>query len=46
VIQSVLAWYVVVYLMPAVGVDLLESARAVAKFDVPAKLYQLFAGTH
>jgi hypothetical protein len=30
--------------MPAIGLDLLDMARAVAAFDLPTRVAQLFAG--
>jgi hypothetical protein len=33
------------HIMPALGLDLLDRARAVAAFDLPARIGQLFAGT-
>lgn len=43
-VQAVLAWYLIAYFMPVVGLDLLSMARSVADADVPAKLFQLFVG--
>jgi hypothetical protein len=34
--QAVLAWGLIFHVMPWIGLDLLEMARAVAEFDVPA----------
>jgi hypothetical protein len=31
--------------MPALGLDLLDRARAVAAFDLPVRVAQLFAGS-
>ncbi len=42
--QALLAWGLIFHLMPAIGLDLLDMAHAVAKFDVPLRAYQLFAG--
>jgi hypothetical protein len=42
--QAFLAWGLIFHVMPAVGLDLLDKARAVADFDVPLRAYQLFAG--
>jgi hypothetical protein len=42
--QAFLAWGLIFHLMPWIGLDLLDMARAVAKFDVPLRAYQLFAG--
>jgi hypothetical protein len=39
----VLAWGLIFHVMPAIGLDLLAMARAVAAFDLPARLGQLFA---
>jgi hypothetical protein len=33
------------YAIPLLGLDLLDMARAVAAFDLPARIGQLFAGT-
>ena len=46
VVQALLASYLIVYFMPVVGLDLLGMADAVAKFNVPAQLYHLFAAKH
>ncbi|TPV99921.1 MAG: hypothetical protein USCAAHI_00634 [Beijerinckiaceae bacterium] len=32
-----------IYVMPSAGLNLLDQARAVAAFDVPARVGQLFA---
>jgi hypothetical protein len=42
--QAFLAWSFIFHLMPALGLDLLYMARAVATFDLPARIGQLFAG--
>ena len=42
--QALLAWGLIFHVMPWIGLDLLDMARAVAKFDVPLRAYQLFAG--
>ncbi|MGH6863585.1 MAG: hypothetical protein ACRECN_04835, partial [Methylocella sp.] len=42
--QAFLAWGLIFHVMPWIGLDLLAMARAVAKFDVPLRAYQLFAG--
>ncbi|MGB8901037.1 MAG: hypothetical protein WCC90_18120 [Methylocella sp.] len=42
--QGLLAWGLIFHVMPWIGLDLLDMARAVAKFDVPLRAYQLFAG--
>jgi hypothetical protein len=39
-----LAWGLIFHLMPAIGLDLLDLARAVAAFDLPARIGQLFIG--
>ncbi len=40
--QAFLAWGLLYRLMPAVGLDLLDMARAVADFDLPARAGRLF----
>jgi hypothetical protein len=42
--QGLLVWGLIFHVMPRIGLDLLDMARAVAKFDVPLRAYQLFAG--
>ena len=42
--QAFLAWGLIFHVMPWIGLDLLDMARAVAAFDVPLRAYQLFAG--
>jgi hypothetical protein len=42
--QAFLAWGLIFHVMPWVGLDLLDVARAVAAIDVPLRAYQLFAG--
>jgi hypothetical protein len=42
--QAVLAWILLFHLMPAIGLDLLAIARAVAAFDLPARVGQVFIG--
>jgi hypothetical protein len=42
--QGLLAWGLIFHVMPALGLDLLDMARAVAAFDLPARVAQLFAG--
>jgi|GEM_PF-2461173 len=42
--QAFLAWGLIFHLMPWIGLDLLDMARAVATFDLPARVGQLFAG--
>jgi hypothetical protein len=41
--QALLAWGFIFHLMPAIGLDLLDMARAVAAFDFPARVAKLFA---
>ena len=43
--QGLLAWGLIFHLMPSIGLDLLDMARAVAAFDLPARIGQLVAGT-
>jgi hypothetical protein len=43
--QALLAWGLIFHLMPWIGVDLLDMARAVADFDLPMLVSQLVAGT-
>jgi hypothetical protein len=43
--QGLLAWGLIFHLMPWIGLDLLDMARAVAAFDLPARVAQLFTGT-
>jgi hypothetical protein len=42
--QAFLAWGLIFHLMPWIGLDLLKMARAVAAFDLPARVAQLFIG--
>jgi hypothetical protein len=42
--QALLAWGLIFHVMPWVGLDLLDMARAVAAFDLPARIGQLFIG--
>jgi hypothetical protein len=42
--QAFLAWGLIFHVMPWIGLDLLDMARAVAAFDLPARIGQLFAG--
>ena len=42
--QAFLAWSLIFQVMPWVGLDLLDMARAVAAFDLPTRVAQLFAG--
>jgi len=42
--QALLAWALLFHLMPFVGLNLLDMARAVAAFDVPARIGALFGG--
>jgi hypothetical protein len=41
--QALLAWGLLFHLMPAIGLGLLDMARAVEKFDLPAQAGRLFA---
>jgi hypothetical protein len=41
--QALLAWALLFHIMPLVGLNLLDMARAVAAFDLPAKIGALFA---
>jgi hypothetical protein len=41
--RVILAWGFVFHVMPWTGLDLLDMARAVAAFDLPARVAQLFA---
>jgi hypothetical protein len=41
--QAFLAWGLVFHVMPALGLDLLDMARAVAAFDLPARVGQFCA---
>jgi hypothetical protein len=43
--QAFLVWGLIFHVMPWIGLDLLDMARAVAAFDVPARIGALFAGT-
>jgi hypothetical protein len=43
--QAFLAWGLIFHVMPWIGLDLLDMARAVAAFDLPARVAQLFTGT-
>ena len=42
---GLLVWGLVFHVMPALGLDLLDMTRAVAVFDIPMRIGQLFAGT-
>jgi hypothetical protein len=42
--QGFLALVIIHYAIPLLGLDLLDMARAVATFDLPARVGQLFAG--
>jgi hypothetical protein len=42
-VQLTIAWFL--HVMPAIGLDLLDMARAVAVFDLPARAAQFFAGS-
>jgi hypothetical protein len=41
--QAFLAWGLIFHVMPWIGLDLLDMARAVAAFDLPMQLWQIFA---
>jgi len=41
--QAFLAWGIIFHVMPRIGPDLLDPARAVAVLDLPARVAQLFA---
>jgi hypothetical protein len=41
--QAFLAWGLIFHVMPWIGLDLLDMARAVAVFDLPMQLLQIFA---
>jgi hypothetical protein len=41
--QAFLAWGLIFHLMPWIGLDVLDMARAVAAFDLPARVAKLFA---
>jgi hypothetical protein len=41
--QALLAWGLIFHVMPWIGLDLLDMARAVAVFDLPMQLWQIFA---
>jgi hypothetical protein len=43
VAQAFLAWGLIFHVMPWIGLDLLDMARAVAAFDLPMQLWQVFA---
>jgi hypothetical protein len=42
--EAFLAWGLIFHVMPWIGLDLLNMARAVAAFDLPTKVAQLFSG--
>jgi hypothetical protein len=42
--QAFLAWGILYHVLPWLGLDLLEMARAVADFDLPARVSGLFTG--
>ncbi|MGH6813417.1 MAG: hypothetical protein ACREDM_14120, partial [Methylocella sp.] len=42
--QAFLAWGLILHVMPWIGLDLLDMARAVATFDLPARVGEFFAG--
>jgi hypothetical protein len=41
--QALLVWGLIFHIMPWIGLDLLDMARAVAAFDLPMQLWQIFA---
>jgi hypothetical protein len=41
--QAFLAWGLIFHVMPWISLDLLDMARAVAAFDLPRQLWQIFA---
>jgi hypothetical protein len=41
--QGLLAWGLIFHVMPWIGLDLLDMARAVAAFDLPMQLWEIFA---
>jgi hypothetical protein len=43
--QALLAWGLIFHVMPWIGLDLLDMARAVAAFDLPTRIGQFFAAT-
>jgi hypothetical protein len=43
-VQALVAWGLVFYAMPAVGLGLLDLARGLAALDLPARAITLFAG--
>jgi len=43
VAQGFLALVIIHYAIPLLGLDLLDMARAVADFDLPMQLWQIFA---
>jgi hypothetical protein len=45
VAQAVLAWGLLFHLMPRLGLNLLDMARAVAGFDAPARIGRFFLGS-
>jgi hypothetical protein len=42
--QALLAWGLIFHVMPAIGPNLLDMARAVTAFNLPARVSQLFMG--
>jgi hypothetical protein len=42
--QAFLVWGIIFHVMPWVGLDLLDMARAVAAFDLPGRIGSLFTG--
>jgi hypothetical protein len=43
--RGLLAWGLIFHVMPWIGLDLLDMARAVATFDLPMRVARLVAGT-
>jgi hypothetical protein len=43
-LQGFLAWGLIFHVMPWIGLDLLDMARAIAAVDLPARVGHLFAG--
>jgi len=43
--QAVLALLIIGYIMPWIGLDLLDMARGVAAFNLPARVGQLFGSS-
>jgi hypothetical protein len=42
--QAFLVWGLIFHIMPWIGLNLLDMARAVATFDLPARIGRLFTG--